>query len=283
MKFKTQNFTNFILLKKYKTIHNTRKICNLVGITNLISCLLFFYLFISFQYFENISKTQYFLIVPVIFIHLYLNSVLINWSLDYENATWIRWAWASLVSALPIGIILIYIGLNENIWKNVKNIDRKNNKAFHSFTNSFINLNHIFDTSIDYLLNNHGKEFNEVIKNSQLDLNEKETWDNKIKYVVIALCEALKQTKKKNTFEDIQFHAHWYDRRFFDFAILDPKSKIIPNRRYKYSFGFIVLDEFNNYQKILEGKQEIKRNMKFGPAKAVCLHWGKGFKIFVNE
>lgn len=46
----------------------------------------------------------------------------------------------------------------------------------------------------------------------------------------------------------------------------------MPHLRYQYSIGFIVLDEFNNYQKILNGKKEIKANMKFGTAKAICLH-----------
>lgn len=279
MKYQISDLKNWFFLQKYQSLNNTRRLCSLVGFSNIMTCLIFYCWVITSSYSSDITTV---LLVFSILFHTYLNILLIQWAIPYDSAKWIKWAWVSLISISPAGMVLIYIGSNEKIWNNTTT-DNKNT-ALHSLTNSSINLIQILNKSIKYLQDNYPQDFSELIEALELDLENVETWPEKIKYIIIALHEALKQSKKnKDGFKSIVPHAHWYDQRYFDFAVKDPRSQIIPNLRYKYSFGFIVLDEFNNYQKILDGKKEIKANMRFGPAKSICLHWGKGFKIYVNE
>ncbi len=283
MKDKLSKIKDVLLLNKYQSLENIKKLCSLVGFTNVITCIMFYYLLITSKPHAESNSFKDLLIVAAL-THIYINIVLINWSLKYEGVKWVVWAWISLIFISPLGVMLIYQANNPSNWTEVKaSQNEKKQSIFHSFANSFVNLPEILNKAIDFLTKNYPEEFSELLDRLQLSIDDLDNWNDKDKYFIIAIHEALKQTKKKNTFKDIDFEAHWYDQRYFDFAVRDPKSAIVPNLRYRYSLAFIVLDEFNNYQKILDAKKEIKANMKFGTAKTVCLKRGKGFKVYVNE
>lgn len=274
---------NIFLITKYRSLENIKKLCSLVGFTNVITCVIFYYWLITFRAHATNDSVKNLLIVSALS-HIYTNIVLIYWSLSYEGTKWQVWAWLSLIFVSPLGVGLIHQASNQSNWKEIKTAREDTKQSiFHSLANSFVSLPDTLQKSIDYLHKHYPEDFEKFLDKFQLSVDYLNYWDTKRKFLVIAIYESLKQTKKKNTFKDIAFNAHWYDQRYFDFAIRDPKSLIIPNFRYKYALGVIVLDEFNNYQKILDGKKEIKANMKFGPAKTIFLHWGKGFKVYVNE
>ncbi|AEG73834.1 hypothetical protein MHF_1604 [Mycoplasma haemofelis Ohio2] len=271
------------LFEKAQNLPNLRKLGILYSFSNIFTSVVFYIWFILHSQQREINSLTIFLITAII-VHFYLALLFINWSLPYEGAKWMMWGWLTIVFISPLGIGLLFICNNKEHWENKESLILETNKSIlHSFGNSFVNLSKNLDKAMKYLLGKYPQEMQHMMDNYWgITADEVESLDNKNKFLILALAEGLRQHKKKATFKELVFDAHWYDQRYFDFALKDPRSDIMP-LKYKYLLAFLVLDEFNNYQKIVDGKKEIKKNLKFSPAKIICLHWGKGYKIYVNE
>lgn len=98
--------------------------------------------------------------------------------------------------------MLIYAGSNDKMWTNTKR--EKRNTAFHSLTNSSVDLMNILHKSIEYLNTHHHDDFLALLKGFELSVSNVEKWPEHPKYIIIALHEALKQCKKnKDGFKSI--------------------------------------------------------------------------------
>ncbi|OAL10261.1 hypothetical protein A6V39_02345 [Candidatus Mycoplasma haematobovis] len=274
-----QNF----LLEKYKTLTNLKKLGIAFSFSNIFTCTVFYLWFILHSNDTYVSAITYLLILQII-IHFYLAFLFLNWSLPYEGAKWIMWAWLTVIFVSPLGIVLLFMCKNPDLWNYPEEtLTKETNKSLlHSFGNSCVDLSKNLTSSMEYLLKRFPNETQKLLDDLwNITPEEVTSLDNKSQFLLMALSEALRQNKKKNTFKDIVFNPHWYDHRHFDFALKDPRTEFMVVK-HKYLLAFVVLDEFNNYQKILDGKKEIKGNLKFSPAKIICLHWGKGYKVYVN-
>lgn len=282
---KEWTFTNIkqnLLLEKYKNLTNLKKLGIAFSFSNIFTCTVFYLWFILHSSGKSSSAVTYLLVTQII-VHFYLAFLFLNWSLPYEGAKWIMWGWLTLIFVSPLGIVLLFMCKNPDLWNYPEEGPNKERKSLlHSFGNSWVNLSKNLNNSMEYLFKRYPAETERLLDELwNIKPEEVGALDNKSQFFLMALSEALRQNKKKNTFKDLVFNPHWYDNRHFDFALRDPRTEFMVVK-HKYLLAFLILDEFNNYQKILDGKKEIKANLKFSPAKIICLHWGKGYKVYVN-
>lgn len=198
-----------------------------------------------------------------------------------------KWAWLSLIFIFPWGLVLLFFCHFPIYWEiEEKTIDLQKThgpeEKTQVFSESLNEMEKKWKESLKEL-----RAINETIINSLLtkallvESEEFKDWKPVQINVVVSMALSIKQYKQKD-FDNFLWQPFWYDNRRFTFAIKNTKSVAAQNK-YAFSFAVIVLDEFNNYEKIMTLKDEIKKNLKFSPAKIICLHWGKSYKVYVNE
>lgn len=230
------------------------------------------------------------LLITAIIIHFFCGARFLPNMQRFGRVAFTKWAWLTLIFVSPLGLFLLYYVFNSKYWilddishdKELlqAELEKDRQQSSKSFKHKKIEAK--FNYSLAYL-----KKINEDITRDILRQILKITHNSFTELTffqisaVIALATICKQCKQK-TFDNLIWGAHWYENNFFTFGFKNNKPVSAYNR-YPMTVGSIVLDELNNYKKIIDAKNQIKKNLSFSDAKIISLHMGDEYKFYVNQ
>ncbi|CCE67054.1 hypothetical protein [Candidatus Mycoplasma haematominutum] len=222
--------------------------------------------------------------------HLLIGARFLRNSQKFGRIAFTKWSWLNLIFVSPLGLILLYYVINSKYWiledvgddpveirqritdeQKRRKMTVKQRQLQARFNAAVIHLRKINSDIANRILL-------EVLNISNQSFEELDFFRVS---VVIALSAMLKQNKQK-TFNNLIWGAHWYEDNFFTFGIKNPKPISMYNK-YPLLLGAVVLDELNNYKKILNAKMLIKDHLSFSDAKVISLHMGSEYKLFINQ
>ncbi|ADX98384.1 hypothetical protein [Mycoplasma suis] len=225
-----------------------------------------------------------------IVVHLLIASRFLKNLQRFNKTSFTKWGWLNLIFISPIGLVLFYyicvpkywlledteVGKKKILEKEKQQLEKPNQtykykKLEAKFNSSLTHLKKINENVTKEILHN-------ILKIENFAFEELSFFQIS---VIIALSTICKQCKQKN-FDNLIWGAHWYEDNFFTFGFRNTKPVSMHNK-YLMIVGSIVLDEMNNYKKILEKKFQIKKNLSFSDAKMISLHMGEECKWFINQ
>lgn len=275
--------------KWFPTINDPRELRKWAGIfafSNICSATFFY-----FWHLEVLApRATGSLLILSIIIHFLIGARFIKNMQRFGRLAFTKWAWLNLIFISPLGFFLLYYVFNSKYWildeksenKELLQAEIEKDKQESSRTFKNKKLEARFNYSLAYL-----KKINEEITREILRVVLRITHNSFSELtffqisVVIALATICKQCKQKS-FDNLIWGAHWYEDNFFTFGFRNTKPVSAYNK-YPMTVGSIVLDELNNYRKIIEAKNQIKKNLSFSDAKIISLHMGDEYKLYINQ
>lgn len=270
-------------------IHDPRELRKWAGIFAFsnVSCSVFFYLWHLSAI--DTSMVTYLLVTSIV-LHLFIGARFIQNMLRFGRLACAKWAWLSLIFVSPLGFFLLYYVFNSKYWildevskdKELLQIEIEKDKKQSAKSFKHKKLESRFNYSLAHL-----KKINEEVAREILVRVLRITNDSfsELSFfqisTVIALATICKQCKQKS-FDNLIWGAHWYEDKFFTFGFRNTKP-ISTYNKYPMTVGAIVLDELNNYRKIIDAKNQIKKHLSFSDAKIISLHMGDEYKLYVNQ
>lgn len=285
--FTAQHFYDQIRKKYFPVIYDPQVLRQWAGFYALSNILTstFFLLWQS----DVAAKQLKPLLILSIIIHLLIAARFIKNSQRFSKTSFTKWSWINLIFVSPVGLVLLYYIFTPKYWllEDTTPEGERQNDSEESRKKTYQNLKYKkmeakFNSSLAHL-----KKINEnvtrdilqnVLKIENFAFEELNFFQIS---VIIALSTICKQCKQKN-FDNLIWGAHWYEDNFFTFAFRNNKPVSMHNK-YLMIVGSIVLDEMNNYKKILDKKIQIKKNLSFSEAKMISLHMGEECKWYINQ
>ncbi|AFO52490.1 hypothetical protein MHLP_04550 [Candidatus Mycoplasma haematolamae str. Purdue] len=286
--FLSGQLLSFALEKYFPAIYSPKELRRwafIFSLSNLGSCTCFFLWHLGWV-------TGYIvpLLITAVIIHLFIGARFINNSQKFGRLAFSKWAWLNLIFFSPLGLILLYYAFTPKYWQLdeinqdsealQREIAADAKRSKQTFKHKKLEAR--FNSSLAYLKKINAEITQEILQKA-LQIHHEEFEDLSFFQIsaVIALAVICKQCKQK-TFDNLIWGAHWYEDKFFTFGFRNSKP-ISAFNKYPMTVGSIVLDEQNNYKKILEKKVQIKKNLSFSDAKIISLHMGDEYKLFVNQ
>ncbi|AGX89335.1 hypothetical protein [Mycoplasma parvum] len=291
--FTLQQFYGQFKRNYFPEIHEPqvlRKWAGIYSLSNIIAAIFFYLWHLSGSYLPIDSTwTKYLFIISAI-IHLSIASRFIKNSQKFNKTSFTKWAWINLIFISPIGLILLYYVLMPKYWvledttseEEKKILLEERNKENKFQSPKYKKLENKFNSSLAHLRKMNENVTKDILQNI---LRIQNFVFEELSFlqisIIIALSTVCKQCKQKN-FDNLIWGAHWYEDNFFTFGFKNIQP-ISMHNKYLMTVGSIVLDEMNNYKKILDKKHQIKNNLSFSDAKMISLHMGDECKWYVNQ